>query len=457
MSVAHPWGKMKVARFYAPCKVVALASLALGACVEDDGLPVHQTVSESSCPAGGSKRKSVDKDVLAAFYPCCDGSAHYIPEFLVPKDFRAMLAPGPGGSLCIPDDFASDADYTPKKCKSLFGRPGACMSVCIPQVANAPVKLPQDICPGNQLCAPCIDPQTEQATGACNQGAMACEPPPADDGACTDYEPTLDISSYSSCCASGKAHCAPANLVSEKDRKDLNLCTDGTSFCVPDEFLTRGGRYTPPTCKSINGREGRCLSTCVEAVGKDSANLPQDICQAHEKCVPCYDPRTGLATGACGKGCDKGPVEGPKLFQPCGVGATDAFCVPADYIPAADRPKFDNSGCLPKGQQCNEPGTLCVPKKVIDAGLTFSPKKCKASMPGMLAFIQQAFAGNWLGALTTISEYSDGRCLSKCIGQIKPDAGLLGKDSCDVGEVCAPCWDPRKVSQGKVPTGACDR
>jgi hypothetical protein len=451
---------MNVARFETQRKAFATSILALllglGGCIETDGPSVLRTEKESTCTGGGTPRKSVAKDILSAFYPCCDGTAHLIPDFFVPKDFRAMLATGPNSSICVPDEFASDANYTPKKCTSLFGQPGACMSICIPQVKNAPVALPKDVCPGNQLCAPCIDPQTNKESGACNQGAMACEPAAPSSG-CTDYLPTLDISSYSSCCSSGMAHCAPANLVTEKDRKDLETCNGGVGYCVPDEFLKRGGRYTPPTCKSMGDREGRCLSTCVPAVAKDVANLPQSSCLAHERCVPCYDPRTGLATGACGKGCDKGPVEGPRQFQPCGVGATDAYCVPSYLVPAAEAKKFDNSGCLPKGQKCNEPNTLCLPKKVIDAGLTYSPAKCKASLPGFMAGLQQFFGGNWLGALQAMQDYSDGRCLSKCIGQIKPDAGLLGKDSCDVGEVCAPCFDPRKVSQGKVATGACDR
>ncbi|MBI5477962.1 MAG: hypothetical protein HY906_03855 [Deltaproteobacteria bacterium] len=235
---------------------------------------------------------------------------------------------GPNDSLCVPDEFSTDANFTPVRCTSIFGLDGACTSSCLPQVRDAAVKLPKDVCSGNQLCAPCTDPQTDAPSGACDQGAMACEPP-ADDGPCADWEPTLDVSAYPSCGA--RAHCAPVELVAEDQRADPATCPDGQSYCVPDDFLRRGGRYTPPTCSSVGGREGRCLSTAIPKVAADKATLPVASCNpVDEVCVPCYDPRTGMGTGACTKGtCDPGPTEGPRTFEECGWSGDDAYCVPA--------------------------------------------------------------------------------------------------------------------------------
>jgi hypothetical protein len=452
---------MKVTRFSPSRKVFALLSLTLlaPACMtETDGPRVGRQQQETTCPTGSGKRQSVPADTIKAFYPCCDGSAHLVPDFLVPKDFRTMLEAGPEGTLCVPDEFATDSNYTPTPCISLFGLKGACLSSCIPQVRDAAVKLPQDVCQGNQLCAPCIDPQTNKESGACNQGAMACDPPSdGSDGTCTDYQPSLDVSPYASCGAA--AHCAPENLVSEKQRGDLAKCKDGVSYCVPDKFLTRGGHYTPPTCRSLANAEGRCLSTSIPKVAEANKGtpLPLDSCDPlDEICVPCYDPRTGIGTGACTQGfCDAGPADPPKTFEQCGASGPDALCVPASLIPGDQLKNFDAIGC--RKTPCSDAGSACVPKKIVDAGIAFHPKKCTNSLTGFLAMFMSFFGGNMFQAFAAIKEYSDGRCLSKCLPAVRPSASLLGSNKdCDADEVCAPCYDPQKLSQGKVPTGACD-
>jgi hypothetical protein len=432
--------------------LLAAAGGAVG-CVETDGPPIGSREQPTACPAGHAPRQSVSPDIIAAFYPCCDGTAHLIPDFLVPRDFRAMLEAGPNSSLCVPDEFSTDAAYTPRECTSVFGLPGACLSTCIPQVRDAPVALPRDVCTGNRRCAPCIDPQTDQPSGACDQGAMACDPP-ADDGPCHDFEPTLDVSGYPSCGA--RAHCAPETLVAEDQRADLARCADGTSYCVPDDFLRRGGRYTPPLCASVGGREGRCLSTALPQVAAEQASLPVATCNPiDEVCVPCYDPLTGMGTGACTKGyCDPGPTQGPQAFEECGASGGDAYCVPADLVPASDRANFDGLGC--RATPCSEGGAICVPRKIIDAGPSFSPRRCTNSLTAFLAFFLQVFK-NPIAALLALHDYSEGRCLSRCLPQVRPKADLLGHDGCDPEEACVPCYDPEKVAQGKVPTGACDR
>ena len=60
------------------------------------------------------------------------------------------------------------------------------------------------------------------------------------------------------------------------------------------------------------------------------------------------------------------------------MGKDDAICVPSQFVPASDRCYFDNKGC---GKGCKEAGTLCVPMKAVNAGASWQPKKCKASMP----------------------------------------------------------------------------
>lgn len=398
--------------------------------------------------------------MLNAFPTCCNAAAVLIPDFLIPADFRAQLAPGPDATLCVPNEFATNADYTPKQCTSVFGLKGACLSPCLPDVQNAAIKLPRADCPGDQLCAPCVDPTTKQETGACDFGLMACDPPQQIDD-CKPFPPEPSIlSNYPACCDAGPAHCAPAEYVEADQRKDLNMCSGGKSYCVPDDILMRGGKYQPPTCKSVGGREGRCLSVCVKSIAEQKSTLPVSSCKPHERCAPCYDPRTGMGTGACTVGpCDK-PKEAANAFEKCGNGAdgSGALCVPNDLVPAVDRCYFDNIGCFQNTATCSEPGTLCVPQKIIDAGPTFEPKVCTASMSGFLALFMTIFS-NPFTAFTKMSEYSDARCISKCMKDVRenPSASLLGSGSCDADEICVPCYDPMKLSEGKVPTGACNR
>jgi len=434
--------------------LLGLAAGLAGCGVESDGPAITVTMQETvTCEAGSTRREQVAPNLIQAFYPCCDGTAHYIPEILVPKDFRGMLEAGPHNTLCVPDEFSTDAAYTPRQCVSVFGLKGACLTICLPQIRDADIPLPKDSCPGNQKCAPCVDPRTNQATGACNYGAMACDPP-TDSGPCRDYEPTLDVSAYPSC--GPRAHCASPDLVGQGQQADLATCPDGQSFCVPDDFLKRGGRYTPPVCSSVGQREGRCLSTALPKVAAGQAELPISSCNpTDEVCVPCYDPRTGMGTGACTIGfCERGPVEGPRTFEQCGFQGTDAYCVPSNLIPESEWANFDSMGC--RTSLCTEPNTLCVPKKIIDAGTSFSPKPCENPLTGFLAFFLEFFT-DIFAAIDAIDEYKEGRCLSRCLPEVRPQAEKLGRHDCDETEVCVPCFDPQRVSEGKVPTGACDR
>jgi len=99
-----------------------------------------------------------------------------------------------------------------------------------------------------------------------------------------------------------------------------------------------------------------------------------------------------------------------------------------------------------------------VPKKIMDAGVTFEPKKCKATLSGFLALFMSFFS-NPFTAFSKMDDYSDARCLSKCLKEVRnnPSASMLSSKGCDAEELCIPCYDPTKLSQGKVPTGACHR
>ena len=91
--------------------MLALLTLATG-CLETDG-PAPKNEKLTGCDKSGPARGAIKPEILAVFPGCCQGIGHLIPDFLVPKDFRAMLA-REGESLCVPDIFATDPDYTPR-------------------------------------------------------------------------------------------------------------------------------------------------------------------------------------------------------------------------------------------------------------------------------------------------------------------------------------------------------
>jgi len=296
-----------------------------------------------------------------------------------------------------------------------------------------------------QGCVEREDPATEPAPDG---SALACQPSKP---LRKPVDPEL-LQAFAACC-DGSAHLIPDYLVPGQFRAMLMAGTDRPdTLCVPD-VLASDPLHQPASCSSIGGREGRCISVCVKSVATQKDSLPQAGCAANERCSPCYDPRSGEATGACSVGpCDQAK-EGPRLFESCGAKGDDALCVPAEAVPARDRCYFDAKGC---GSGCQDPGSLCLPKKTMEAGPSFQPKTCQASMSGFYAAFLSIFSEPST-ALAKMAEYSDARCLSKCIPSVRAQASLLSSSGCDPEELCVPCFDPTKLSQGKVATGACDR
>ena len=420
-------------------QVFLLASVALlqGCMKETDGPPLAPGMA---CPGAPPPRQPIKVSMLGVFPTCCDGTAHLAPRRLIPPAFAALLVEKPDDTqVCLPDLYAIDPEFTPTKCLSLFGSPGACISSCVAQIGKSPLPMPKDVCQGNELCAPCIDPRTRKESGACRMGELACDPTL---GQCQDWQPTLDLTRYPPCCqkTGGQAHCAPKDLVPGDLVSLVEACALGQGsegVCVPDKLLARGGGFTPRKCKSIGDLEGRCTSICVPAVARDLAMLPQESCDQDERCAPCYDPRTGQDTGACQVGlCDQGPTEPARPFQNCGVGgaATD-WCVPLSAVPENLRANFDDKGCLET--PCTENNTLCVPRAIIETYPNFNLPRCQVG--GMVITL--------LG-----DKYKDGRCVSRCMKKVSSVASMLAQVTCAPDELCAPCLDPLANA---APTGLC--
>lgn len=397
--------------------------------------PASAAVCASAAPAAGIG----DPSTLPA---CCTagqtGRARCVAREKVPAGVASQLDTCATG-LCVPETFVKDPNYQPKKCKAFNGFDGACMSVCVKQVAEVVGILTQDVCEADERCAPCVDPRSNQPSGACDVGhskeqaaaaAAACDkgqqfgqpaPTPGTTQPAAPQQcphqgpPVLDPNTLPPCGTSGGAHCVPANLVPPSQQGQLAAC--GGGFCVPDLFIATGGNFIPRTCGSVGGVEGRCLHVDLPEVAAQASKLPVSTCQPFERCAPCFDPLTGQATAACRQSCDRGPVDVPRVFKGCCQkgGFSYGRCIPNQMIPPGqDKEYLSEDECFGENK-----GVYCVPAEMV---------------------VDSAFAGKPCQASALLGTYS-GVCLSDCL-----DFGLEGiamdRGSCDNVHTCVPCKNP---------------
>ena len=370
----------------------------------------------------------------ATMTKCCTdhpNQAHCFPSEKIPDVLKGVLAKCESGGACVPDDFIKTGGvFKPKSCKSLGG-PGVCLSLCVPLVAEKAPLLPQDVCTDDEKCVPCINPIDKTTTHACDltgacKGDDAGAPEtstPVDTGPpeCPHKGPPVVEPSTFPACQCGDGHCVPSSVVPGPFASKLADCAaDAKGKCVPDALIASGGEYIPPTCKSVAGAEGRCLSTCLPDVKAQMTMLPQSSCGIDERCVPCYNPLDLKETGACKLSCDPGPTEPPKALPTC-CGARGT-CVPKASVPPASASSLQQD-------KCPDNTFVCAPNAFIDK--TWKRVDCTASV-------------------FFIGDGGPGVCMPDCLKGL--GFPLLKGTGCSSGDKCAPCKDPLT----KKPTGACE-
>jgi len=365
---------------------------------------------------------------IADLEPCCEeDEAHCVPAGDIPAGFQTLVGACPGG-LCVPDKILdARGEIALEVCQSIGG-PGRCLSVCIPQVAEQAALLPPDICDEGEKCVPCINPLDGMETGVC--GVISCDPnqmmtdpstmpmqPPMMAYSCDNQpsEPILDPSSFPPCCDG--AHCVPIATVPPEQRADLGTCNGDLGACVPDKFIESGGFYTPMTCNASGNLEGRCMSTCLPQIASQLDFLAQGICDPNERCVPCCDPRTGMASGVCGRACD-GPPATP-CQPPLRCCAGHGTCLAPGLVPGDQQDSLKDCGS--QGAE----DLLCVPNEFLDPD--WVPQRCNG----------QPLLGG---------DRYDGVCLPDCLRI--PFEFALDASVCPGPFVCAPCRGPFGGSTG---------
>lgn len=272
-----------------------------------------------------------------------------------------------------------------------------------------------------------------------SDGGSAAASPGASGPTCPPEFPPTDPSTLPACCqGTGAAHCVPAGMLPASFSAQLTTCASGGS-CVPDSLIASGGAK-PPSCMSLGGAAGVCLSLCVPMVTQYMDLLPQDVCAADERCAPCINPLTNMPSGACeignqcaaaGGSADGGASPAPPAPPACphvGPPVIDPSTLPSCYDGGG---AHCVSATLVPPQMASELATcatgLCAPDVFISSGGQFIPPTC-ASLDG-----------------------AEGRCLHVAIPEVAAQKDLLPQSSCQSYERCVPCYSPLDGSD----TGAC--
>jgi len=339
------------------------------------------------------------------FSTCCGGSGTCVPSTSVSSEQTTRVAQDSCAEdlLCVPTGLAESEDYVPPTCRAYGQSEGRCLAGCLPEVAKRAERLEQNGCGMGELCVPCFDPVTGEASEACNIGA--------------DPGPSEPASLFARCCGD-RGTCIPDGIIEtgQRERLSADSCDPAThSLCVPQVWV-EDPDAKPTTCRAYGDIEGRCLSDCLGEVQVRSEQLSTDVCRVGHKCVPCFDPVSGEPSTACNFG-DDAPREPAHVFDAC-CGDAGA-CVPKAAIPVADRGRLGQDSCA-------STDTMCVPRSWVELDRK-PPATCRA--------------------------YGDaeGRCLERCLPEVTQQSDKLRQDSCQDNQLCVPCFDPLT---GKD-TGAC--
>jgi hypothetical protein len=231
------------------------------------------------------------------FPKCCSNGGTCIPSSSVPASEQSQLAQNSCPTdankyLCGPNEFLAAGGFTPPTCRSIANAEGRCLSTCLPAIASQASQLPASTCSTGHLCAPCYDPLTGADTKVCR---ISNDPGP--------QEPPF---TFPSCCTS-RGVCVPMSLVPTSQQSQLgqDTCPTGQNYlCVaPRDFATNTS-YKPPSCTGLFlliPYTGVCLPDCLPALsGTQGLLIPQGTCtRSTDKCIPCVNPVTLQATGAC--------------------------------------------------------------------------------------------------------------------------------------------------------------
>jgi hypothetical protein len=222
------------------------------------------------------------KPDLGSLTPCGDGHGHCYAgsKTLLPE---LLACTGGSGDTCIPDKVLEANGAKLKACTFLNGKPGACLSMMVKQIAEHKNDLQQDVCEEDERCTPCINPLNGVDTKLCEGVGVYAE---ACKGGAGAKEAT---------CCHGQGVCMTREGVPEDSREDMLQDTcKGDNVCAPAAMVDGN----PETC-SVLGADGVCIDLCFAKMLGPAATVIRAGCGATSVCLPCV---VGKSRGM--PGCD---------------------------------------------------------------------------------------------------------------------------------------------------------
>lgn len=268
----------------------------------DSGTAGNSTTMGADCNAP-TKLEPTD---LSKLPKCCtSGPAHCMPADRTPSAYRASLAACENGGSCIPDELIASGGAKPPSCKTkILGMDldGACLSVCIPKIAAKKAFLNKGNCAGGDdiVCAPCVSPEDNKPTGACEIGqSKSSQAPPAhctDAGAAGSRTPgSGGAAEAPTGCCGGRGKCvAPTSLEESVSANSTAQECSSDAVCVPTELASGTASFKPKSCSPtfaaglLGADHAVCVSDCLD-FGIGEIFVSHEGCGANEKCAPCSD------------------------------------------------------------------------------------------------------------------------------------------------------------------------
>jgi hypothetical protein len=242
----------------------------------------------TSGSSGGAAAGSAPATPPQGAQRCCHERGLCVSEELVPIAERERFGRESCPDVeqrCVPDAFIDLESLRLQSCRSFAGVEGRCYPECLPEIAALRGELPRGECAAHELCVPCVDPFSGEATSACTLGQ---DPGPAE-------APVV----FAACCMAGGeplGRCLPSGVVPAAAANLPALeCEGSGEVCVLDS-LRAAPQAGLPECHGRLGGTGACLPECMVDSGL-SPLLIRDVCAGGELCVPCAI--AGQSTGVC--------------------------------------------------------------------------------------------------------------------------------------------------------------
>ena len=247
------------------------AIVAAGAVACAIGETRHETVTEpapltSATQSCDGAFAHVDVQTLT---PCQDGKGHCYDGA---KVGLTGLPPCSGSDVCVPDKVLTADGQKLKACTFfIVGKPGACLSTLVSDVAAHQDQLQKDVCADDERCVPCVDPTNGHDTHVCEATGVY-------EKACAK-----GTSAAPRACCHGAGTCLNKDAVPEDQQSSLS--PDGCprqELCAPASLVS--GK--PVACHAV-GLSGVCIDVCFAGLLQAAGTLLRGDCQASEVCLPC--------------------------------------------------------------------------------------------------------------------------------------------------------------------------